>query len=164
MLRQAQLVLGNRSCRCIAEGKIPRYQQPPSTKLPVLVRSWRSLSCFVLIFLYSRSLPILVQYIEFYTNRSYRPPTTKGDGKESDLDLRRNRRTRPPISAIYDLWMKRNRTACWEQKAVKGCTCANHNKRPSSRSHSPKIKGSILRYIEAPTRTISALRGVGTPR
>src|ERR1700730_16895250 len=79
------LTLGNRSCRCIAEGKIPRYQQPPSTKLPVLLRSWRSLSCFVLIFLYSRSLPILVQYIEFYTNRSYRPPTTKGDGKESVL-------------------------------------------------------------------------------
>src|ERR1700733_3412665 len=79
------LTLGNRSCRCIAEGKIPRYQQPPSTKLPVLLRSWRSLSCFVLIFLYSRSLPILVQYIEFYTNRSSRPPTTKGDGKESGV-------------------------------------------------------------------------------
>src|SRR3984885_16149893 len=99
------LTLGNRSCRCIAEGKIPRYQQPPSTKLPVLLRSWRSLSCFVLIFLYSRSLPILVQYIEFYTNRSYRPPTTKGDGKESDgrVVIGQNNFPAQSISAAYNL-------------------------------------------------------------
>jgi len=38
--------------------KIPQYQQPPSTKLPVLLQSWRLLSCFVLIFWYSWFLPI----------------------------------------------------------------------------------------------------------